>query len=172
MTPRYYLKAASQTDGVAVYSMLQEFPAEENGFTNSAKGLLTRQFPAYLRRLEQAADGTNLAKNRVPQTTYWFMRDDYPVGIVKLRHRLNDALRNQGGHVGYGVRPSERGKGMGKLMLISLLPKARKLSLNKLLVTCFETNEPSRRMVEAVGGRLERIESSVCYYWIYLQLPT
>ena len=168
----YYLKEASGDDGQAIYSMLQEFPAEENGFTNSAKGLLTRQFPAYLRKLQQDASGENLPKNRVPQTTFWFMRGDYPVGIIKLRHYLNDALRSQGGHVGYGIRPSERGKGLGRSMLKSILPEARKLSLDKLLITCFESNKPSRRMVEAVGGELERTENGVCYYWIELESLT
>jgi len=172
MSVNYYLKEASSDDGQAVYSMLQEFPAEENGFTNSAKGLLTRQFPAYLRKLEQDARGKKLPKNRVPQTTYWFMCGDHPIGIIKLRHRLNDSLRAQGGHVGYGIRPSERGKGLGVLMLKNLLPEARKLSLDNLLITCFESNEPSRRMVEAVGGKLERTEKGVCYYWIDLNSST
>lgn len=172
MSVTTYLKKASSADGQAVYTMLQEFPAEENGFVNSAKGLLTRQFPAYLRKLEHDASGLNLSKNRVPQTTYWFMRDDYPVGIVKLRHRLNDTLRTQGGHVGYGIRPTERGNGLGTVMLKQLLPKARALSLEALLITCFVANKRSRRMVEANGGRLERTENGVCYYWIDLKTPT
>lgn len=171
MSPEYHLKEASSTDGQAVYSMLQEFPAEENGFTNSAKGLLTRQFPAYLRKLQKDARGEDLPTNRVPQTTYWLMRGDYPVGIIKLRHRLNDNLLAQGGHVGYGIRPSERGKGLGPLMLKKLLPEARKLSLEKLLITCFETNLPSRHMVEVNGGKLERTENGVCYYWLDTHAP-
>jgi len=75
----------------------------------------------------------NLAHDRdtsfiyVPATTYFTVRkaDNKIVGSIQLRHELSDVLRIHGGHIGYGVCPSERGKGYGTLQLSLVLEKAR-----------------------------------------------
>ena len=59
---------------------------------------------------------------------------------------------NFGGHIGYWVRPSERGRGYGKLMLRLALPKARRLGIHNALVTCDLGNTASRKVIEANGG--------------------
>jgi predicted acetyltransferase len=76
----------------------------------------------------------------VPQTIYWLYLNDRPVGYGKLRHDLNEKLLESGGHIGYIIRPSERNKGYGTILLKELLIKARKLEIDKVLLTCDEEN--------------------------------
>lgn len=164
----FRLQEASVKDGQAILSMLDEIGPGEQGFTNSAYSLNIAQFRAYLRMCERQAKGEGLERHHVPQTTHWFFCDDYPVGILKLRHYLNDNLRYQGGHIGYAIRPSERAKGYGGKMLAAALERAKALKIDDLLITVFESNLPSRKMVERNGGELESIKSGICYYWIKL----
>lgn len=166
----YRLAAASEQDGRSVFDMLTDIGPGENGFGNSAYGVPFAAFPDYLSKLEREAAGLDPAEGRVPQTVYWLLRGDYPVGLIKLRHHLNDALRQMGGHIGYSVRPSERGKGLGTVMLRLVLAKAQDLGLTQVLLTCLEHNVPSRRMIEKNGGVLEKLEAGTCFYWI--PLPT
>lgn len=94
------------------------------------------------------------------------------VGMIDLRHRLNDFLAEYGGHIGYSVRPDERRKGYAKWMLAHVLPEARKIGLDRVLVTCDDDNEGSRRTIEANGGVFERkteLEGDILRrYWIDL----
>ena len=168
MSESYRLVAASPQDGRAVFDLLQALGQGENGFTNAAYGLRFEAFGAYLRKLEREAAGVDLEPGHVPQTVYWLWRDETPVGVIKLRHRLNDALRRHGGHIGYSVRPGERGKGLGTLMLKLVLLEAKKLGLERVLLTCFETNLASRHVIENNGGVLEKVEEDTCFYWITL----
>lgn len=96
------------------------------------------------------------------------------VGMIQLRRKLNAYLRDYGGHVGYSVRPDERRKGYATQMLQQLLPLARTEGLNRLLVTCDEVNEASRRTILRCGGAYEStvLDPSdgmrVQRYWIQL----
>lgn len=118
---------------------------------------LEKDFSRYLIRLEQEALGNNLPANYVPQTTYWLIDGDRFIGRVSIRHRLNDFLFNEGGHIGYDIRPSERNKGYGKEILSLAIPLAKNLGINKILVTCSENNIASRKIIEHSGGILENI---------------
>ncbi|WP_268893754.1 GNAT family N-acetyltransferase [Paenibacillus puerhi] len=71
-----------------------------------------------------------------------------------------------GGHVGYIVRPSERGKGYGKRFLSEIMNKARELGIDQLLITCDEVNSRSRRVVEGNNGILDSVANGICRYWI------
>lgn len=110
----------------------------------------------------------------VTATLYVCVRqtDGCIVGMIDLRHRLNDFLAEYGGHIGYSVRPDERRKGYAKWMLAHVLPEARKLGLSRVLVTCDDDNEGSARTIEANGGvfeRTARLEDELLRrYWIEL----
>ena len=98
------------------------------------------------------------------------------LGMIDIRHCLNDHLLHTGGHIGYSVRKSERQKGYAKEMLRQALQICRdQLNLSRCLLTCSSDNIASIRTIEANGGRLENIveeNGRLCKrYWITLSTP-
>lgn len=92
----------------------------------------------------------------VPSSLFFLVpeTDERPLGCLDLRHSLDtDWLRRYGGHIGYGVRPSERGKGYAKAMLRLAFPLARELGLSRLTVGHLEENPASGAVIRACGGR-------------------
>ncbi len=110
----------------------------------------------------------------VTATLYVCVRkaDGRIVGMIDLRHCLNDFLAEYGGHIGYSVRPDERRKGYAKWMLANVLPEAKKRGLTRVLITCDDDNEGSCRTIEGNGGVFERtacLEGEILRrYWIEL----
>jgi predicted acetyltransferase len=162
----YVLTEASLADGADVLQMLQEIGPGENGFQNNAHALTERQFKVWLQSRIDMSNGLNLKGRWVPQTTFWLRRNGYPVGVCKLRHRLNDSLREVGGHIGFCVRPTERGKGYAKIALTKALAAAGSMGIERVLLTCDLDNVPSWRTMKSCGGRLEKTAKGHRYYWI------
>ena len=161
------LRELSLDDGIDVFDMLKEIGPGDNGFENSGYDLDYSEFPAYLKEHFDMSRGIGIDLSiYVPQTRYWLIIDGKPVGLGKLRDYLNDNLKKLGGHIGYCIRPSERGKGYGNLILEELLKKAREKGINEALVTCNEDNIRSRKVIERNGGCLEDIIDGCCRYWI------
>ena len=97
-------------------------------------------------------------EDRVPSNVYIAVRlsDKKIVGVIDLRHHINHpVLSTWGGHIGYYVRPTERGKGYGKEMLKQNLRNAQKLGLEKVLITCNDDNYASENVILANGGVFE-----------------
>jgi predicted acetyltransferase len=81
--------------------------------------------------------------------------DNKIVGMIQFRHYFNENLKKYGGHIGYSVRPDERGKGYAKKMLSNCLKICKTYGLEKVLVTCIQGNESSKRTILANGGIFE-----------------
>lgn len=116
---------------------------------------LEKDFPLYISNLLSESEGKNLPEGYVPQTTYWLIDNGKFIGRVSIRHTLSDFLLKEGGHIGYDIRPTERNKGYGKNILELVLPKAKQLGIDKVLLTCNETNTASKKIIEANGGVFE-----------------
>jgi predicted acetyltransferase len=112
--------------------------------------------------LEEKSQPETCPEGLVPDSTYLCLRmhDDCLIGMVNIRHRLNDYLLNFGGHVGYSVHPAHRGQGYGKQQLRLALDKCRVLGLSRVLLTCNESNEASRSVIRANGGVLEDVRTN------------
>lgn len=162
------LRELSIYDGVEIFAMIKEIGPGENGFINGGYHIGYSEFKSYLQGHLEMAYGNNLSSRYVPETMYWLYVNDKPVGIGKLRHYLNDGLKEVGGHIGYTIRPSERGKGYGKIILRELLKKAKQKNIIKVFITCMENNIASRKIIEANNGKLQDIFHGIYRYWIYL----
>jgi predicted acetyltransferase len=158
----------SPGDGMDIYDMLQEIPKDENGFMNGCNGKDYGAYQRWLTKSAAVANGQGLEAWMVPQSVYWLLIDGMPAGMGKLRHKLTDKLREEGGHGGYAVRPSCRGKGFGTLLLRLLLEEAKELRIDRLLLTVQNHNTPSLRVALANGGVIERVDDKRHFIWIDL----
>lgn len=98
------------------------------------------------------------AKGFVQGSTYFLIRenDNKIVGMFNLRHYLNDYLKDFGGHIGYGIRPTERRKGYAKLQLYFALLEAQKLGIEEVMIDCIDDNIGSEKTIQALGGVFEK----------------
>ena len=110
----------------------------------------------------------------VPDTTLFCLDKDRNifVGAVNIRHYLNDALLKTGGHIGDGIRPSERRKGYATAMIALALDECKKLGIDKVLICCNKENIGSAKSIINNGGILENeieVDGHIeqCY-WIKL----
>lgn len=111
----------------------------------------------------------------VPDSTFFCLDEERGsfVGAVNIRHYLNDALLKSGGHIGDGVRPSERRRGVATAMIGLALDECRKLGIDRVLMVCDRDNIGSARSIINNGGVLENeVEHDghiIQRYWIELQ---
>lgn len=158
----------------AYLEYVDEIAAAGEPYHRGQRERARENFDAFVRACRRSAAGEGLIGDRVPQTHFWFVRDGRVLGTIRLRHRLNDALRNEGGHIGYDVRPSERGRGIATEMVRRVLPEARALGLRRVLLTCDKDNVASASVIRKCGGVLENETTShetgktVLRFWIEL----
>ena len=93
----------------------------------------------------------------VPDSTYFCLDEgrNIFVGAVNIRHYLNESLLFDGGHIGDGVRPSERRKGIGTKMIALALEECKNLGIYKVLMVCNKSNVASAKTIINNGGVLE-----------------
>ncbi|WP_372784856.1 GNAT family N-acetyltransferase [Phenylobacterium sp.] len=93
---------------------------------------------------------------RAPETLLWYVDGDEFLGSVSVRHALNAALSQWGGHIGYSVRPSAQGRGYASAMLAGMLDHVRaNLPLDRVMLTANLKNPASIRVIEKNGGVLQ-----------------
>lgn len=112
-----------------------------------------RNFESYLANLEVK----DTSEGFVPDSTFFCLDEerDIFVGAVNIRHYLNESLLLDGGHIGDGVRPSERRKGIATKMIGLALEECRKLGIRRVLMVCDKENTGSAKSIQNNGGILE-----------------
>ncbi|RQX06670.1 GNAT family N-acetyltransferase [Micromonospora arida] len=130
-------------------------------------------FAAWVTRLaDRSGPDAPLADSRVRCTYRWIVEDDRVLGGIALRHELDHYLLRVGGHIGYGIRPSARRRGLATWALDRMLGEARALGLDRVLLACEADNTASAKTIERLGGVLEDIRDTELgparRYWITL----
>ena len=160
------LRRPELEDKEKILEMLADFEAagsRQDGFFGGADFV----YEDWLETIQLAEAGLGLPQGFVPYIQLIsFAADGQAVGFLNLRLRLNDYLLQEGGHIGYSIRPFARGKGLAKEQLRQGLQVAKSKNIKRVLVTCDSDNEASRAVILANGGALEDIRGGKERYWI------
>ncbi|WP_311212425.1 MULTISPECIES: GNAT family N-acetyltransferase [unclassified Arthrobacter] len=168
---------------VSFYESFIESHREWDGAHQDGAGLFAGDdigsaegFAAWVAKL-LAAEHADEVNGIVPCTYRWMTEGSRYVGAIAFRHYLTPALLNSGGHLGYGVRPSDRGRGAATWALREMCSSlAAAAGPSRVLLTCDDGNEASARTIERNGGVLEDVRLDdegrpFRRYWIELAGP-
>ena len=164
------LRRLEAGDESALGAAVSEFAVSDPGWDFDLRGA-SESFAAYLARLWRLENGAGLPSGRVPSSFWVAWVGDRIVGRAALRHHLSDSLLEFGGHVGFGVVASSRGRGYATEILRQVLAIASDRGMKRLLATCADENLASQRVIERCGGvfvdtRPRREGGLTRRYWI------
>ena len=161
-----YLKKLNLEDAKEEYEFLSEFESE-NGFDNPVHNMDLYTFlNSFIPTREKYKKGINLPEGRVPDTYYLLWVDNKVVGLFKVRHYLNDRLKETSGHIGFGIKKECRRQGLGTIGLklaIEELKKKDDFKEDEVYLSCLKDNIASYKTQLAVGAYLHH-EDDKHYY--------
>ncbi len=147
-----YLRKLSPDDREQIIDYIKEFKKEKLDAIAghiSYHFVMTEDFDGYYKRVVELENNPPEGKVKATQFLAFQKENNHLVGLVNVRHELNENLIKSGGHIGYSVRPSERNKGYAKSELkLALEFGFNELKLDSILLTVFETNTPSIKVIE------------------------
>lgn len=164
------LRRPTLADKETILKMMAEFEQTQSdhdgGFWNADDFV----YEAWLESNRDMEMGLGIPEGWVPAVQLVaFARDGQAVGFLNLRLRLSAYLLEEGGHIGYSIRPSERGKGYAKEALRQGLQVAKEKNIKRALVTCSTENPASRAVILANGGQFEDVRNGTERYWIEVE---
>ena len=161
------LRRPSLADKETVLEMMEEFEKYQSPHDGGFWDTENFSYEEWLESNQNQEMGINLTEGWVPAIQLVaFSEKGQALGFLNLRLRLSNFLLEEGGHIGYSIRLSERGKGYAKETLRQGLQVAKEKNIKKALVTCSVNNPASRAVILANGGLLEDVRNGVERYWI------
>jgi predicted acetyltransferase len=162
MSEKIILTSPALAHRESYISLVEESRSANERLTPWLIGLPYDDFPKLLQTFKDFSKesdrpvGFGTHAELVPSSTYFLVNTatNEVLGVSNLRHRLNPELEFRGGHIGYGIRPSQRRKGLATLILAKSLDKAKNLGLDKVLLTCAKDNLGSVKTITNNGGIL------------------
>lgn len=154
-TEELYLKIPTAEDKQAVMEARKEFLNVEDRIPGAGSLEKNEVYEEWLEKVLLDLSEETVPAGRVPSTQYLTMRksDNKLVGFVQLRHHINhDYLAKYGGHIGDSIRPTERNKGYATKQICMACDEAKKLGVEKVLITCKDWNAASERTIIKSGG--------------------
>jgi predicted acetyltransferase len=150
------LEAASINSPDGLAELLADLGAGENGFGGTPVFSSEMSLTEYLQQCIERTDVSKLLPGYVPRTVFWVIDENgEAIGMVRMRHCLNDGLRELGGHIGYYIRQEKRNQGYGKEALRLALVELKKIGEKRALLTVDMDNFSSIKVIEANGGIFE-----------------
>lgn len=166
------LSFPTAADEAAVMDYRREFLQSGDSMDGTCNLQRYENYAQWLSMVTDNRSETTVRPGLVPASTMLAWADGKLVGMIDIRHTLNDYLFQFGGHIGYSVRPACRRQGYASQMLALALDICRKMGLARVLVTCDKTNTASARTILKNGGILENEVSQdstiIQRYWIRL----
>lgn len=168
-----YLRVPTIEDKESILDYKEEFETCNDYLAGTGSINLFNNFEEWFQKFKNDLSIETCGEGRVPATQYLTFRksDNKLVGMIQIRHSLNDYLLKFGGHIGDSVRPTERNKGYATEQIRLALLECKKLGLHKVLITCNKNNLASARTIVKNGGvlenELEKSEQEIFQrYWI------
>lgn len=157
--------------------MVQDYVKETSAygeyFINGSGGMQDGDdYEVWLKKEKQNHLGIHLTDGFVPGTTYYYVLGNKLIGMINIRHCLNEYLLQQGGHIGYSVVPSMRRLGHAANMLKKAIEICKQWDIYPILITCDKDNLASRKTIERCGGKLEneyyneKTKETILRFWI------
>lgn len=172
-----FLKELTMEDKKEVETMVSEFDSADDEYPfegiGNFKKILVDGYECFYDDLELNKHIDEINPNWANQTTYVLADEKGHIyGAANMRHELKGKLYEIGGHVGYAIRPSERKKGYGTILLKLLLEKLDEIGIKSALITCRENNIGSKKTMEKCCGNPDTLVPSMYEgimeyrYWI------
>ena len=163
------LRRPTLADKETVLDMMEEFEKSQSAHDGGFWDAESFDYEEWLESNRDMEMGLGIPEGWVPAVQLVaFAKGGQAVGFLNLRLRLSDYLLEEGGHIGYSIRPSERGKGYAKEALRQGLQVAKEKNIQRALVTCSTENPASRAVILANGGQFEDVRNGTERYWIDL----
>ena len=172
---RIKLVLINESYEASIMDYKKEFEINNDSLDGTASLGNYDDFQSWYDRVKANIKEETVKEGCVPATTYLAVRksDKRLIGMIDIRHRLNDYLFQYGGNIGYSIRKSERRKGYATEMLRLALEECKRMNMDKVLVTCDKSNEGSAKTIKKNGGILENevLEDGelVQRYWITIK---
>lgn len=160
-----YLKEANFEDIEKEFEFIKDTPKDENGFTNPYFGVVREEFENNtLPRIINNSKGIDLPEGFVPETQYFLWDDEKIVGWFRVRHYLNDFLRNGAGHIGYGIGKNYRGKGYATKGLRLTVEKTCQIIKEDEIYMSVHKDNPASLQVQKKNGAYIHHEDDKEFY--------
>lgn len=169
---KFRLRSPTLQDKEKYLKYLNEWGDKEKIIPYSSR-LFERSYEKFVEELPLREQGLIEPDRLVPELILILVDEDGHIyGTLSFRLKLNNHLLAYDGHIGYGISPSQRGKGYGKLILKLALEIAKARGFEKVLITCNEENIKSEAVILSQGGILEntvyKTDGYIKRYWIHL----
>lgn len=153
---KLHLRQPEASDREQVMAYREEFLAIDSRMDGTCALDQYDDFDAWLANVRAYSAPETTPAGKVPATQYLALdENEHLVGMVNLRHCLNDYLLEFGGHIGYSVRPADRKNGYAIQMLRLALDEAKALGLDRVRIACDRYNIASAKTIQANGGILD-----------------
>ncbi len=151
MSNLYIVEDSELTDITKIEEYNKEF---EDTFPDWKPFVTRENFETFLKEVEEKKQG--IGNNGLKEIYYWFMEDDKIIGSggIRLNPEIDEYIDIYCGHIFYQINPSKRGKGYGTILCKKLLEKMKELGYKEVIITCYEPNIGSIRIIEKVSGKL------------------
>ncbi len=160
-----HLKEANFEDVEKEYDFIKNTPKDENGFTNPYFGITREEFENIkLPQIINYSKGIDLPDGFVSETQYFLWDDNTIVGWFRLRHYLNDFLRDGAGHIGYGIGKDYRGKGYASKGLKLTIEKAWQIISEDEIYMSVHKDNPASLQVQKKNGAYIHHEDAKEFY--------